>query len=154
AADRAAIDRAFADIHGDTGVLLGWHVAGPLTMSDADALVKRVLTGEALPTAEKPGPGWRRTLSSGIDARVRLAPVKETGTWLAYAEMTLASESKVDFFTTGSSAATVWLGDKLVHKRDRPAVPGPYPERFTATLAKGTNHVLVRLDGVKGGAAG
>lgn len=147
-AERAAIEKAFAEIHGDSGVLLGWHVQGPL--SDADPLVKKLNAGESLPTGEKPSPGWKLTLSSGIDARVRLAPAKTEGAWLAYGEMNLNSESKVDFFTTGSSAATVWLGGKVVHQRQRPAVPGPYPERFTATLAKGPNRVVVRLSGVKG----
>ncbi len=37
----------------------------------------------------------------------------------------------------------------MVYQRDRPGVPGPYPERFDAALAKGDNRVLVRLSGVK-----
>src|SRR5262249_28787553 len=131
AADRAALEKAFAEIHGDSGVLLGWHIQGPLK---DDALVKELVAGKP------PGPGWRLALSSGFDARVRLGPAKTEGVWLAYCEAFVTGESKVDFFTTGPSA-TVWLNGKAVHKRGRPAVPGPYPERFTATLAKGTNRI-------------
>jgi putative membrane-bound dehydrogenase-like protein len=147
-AERAAIEKAFAEVHGDSGVMLGWHVRGPI--SDADAVVKKLTAGKALPTGEKPGPGWKLTLASGLDARVRLGPAKGDGAWIAYGEATLGADAKVDCFTTGSSAATVWLNGKVVHRRDRPAVPGPYPERFKATLAKGVNRVVVRLDGVKG----
>jgi putative heme-binding domain-containing protein len=130
--------------------MLGWHVRGPA--GNADALVKKLTAGDSLPTGEEPSPGWKLALASGLDALVRLGPAKGEGTWLAYGEMTLSAQSKVDCFTTNSTAATVWLNGKVVHKRERPAVPGPYPERFTATLAKGVNRVVVRLDGVKGSA--
>jgi putative heme-binding domain-containing protein len=130
--------------------MLGWHVRGPLKDEEASALVAKLNAGKSLPSDKDAGSGWRLILSSGTDARVRLAPAKAESDWLAYGEMILTSEAKADFFTTNSSAATVWLNGKVVHQRDRPAVPGPYPERFSATLPKGTTRVVVRLSGVKG----
>src|SRR5262249_33299349 len=134
------IERALAEVHGG-GVPLAWQVRGPL--ADADALVKKLTAGE------KPDDGWRLVPASGTDARVRLTPAKAAGAGLAYSELTVAEPTKVAFFTTGP-AATVYLNGKAVHTRDRPAVPGPYPERFEATLAKGTNRVLIRLSAAKG----
>jgi putative heme-binding domain-containing protein len=90
-------------------------------------------------------------LSAGIDARVRLAPGKGDGAWLAYSELLVGEKTPVEFFTTRSSPATVWLNGAVVHDRDRPGARGPYPERFAATLAKGVNRVVVRLAGEKGG---
>jgi putative heme-binding domain-containing protein len=56
----------------------------------------------------------------------------------------------VEFSVMASAPATVWLEGKEVYRRDRPGVPGPYPERFGATLPAGTTRVLVRLTGVRG----
>src|SRR5262249_6949793 len=138
---RATIEKAFAEIHGDTGVLLAWHVRDP--MAHADALVKELAAGKSLPTGPTPNPRWRLTLSSGLDARVRLGPGAVIGDWLAYAEVFMPGDAKVDFFTAGSSEATVWVNGKGAHERGR-TVPGPYPERFSAALAKGVNRIVVR----------
>jgi putative heme-binding domain-containing protein len=143
---RQQIERALAEIHGGSGVLLGWHIQGPLTR-EGD-LAAKVAAGQSLPTGQSPAPGWRLVLSAGTDARVRLGNAE--GAWLACTELAIADKAAVEFFTTSSRPATVWLNGKVVHQRKTPAVPGPYPERFEATLAKGSNRVLVRLAGGKG----
>jgi putative heme-binding domain-containing protein len=71
------------------------------------------------------------------------------GTWLAYSEVAAGEKTPVEFFTTSSAPMTVWLNGKVVYRRHAPGVPGPYPERFEATLARGANRLLVRLAGVK-----
>jgi putative membrane-bound dehydrogenase-like protein len=143
AAGRQQIEQALAELHGGSGVLLGWHVLGPLP-DDGDDLVGKVSAGQ------DPATGWRPVLSAGTDARVGLSGIKTEGAWLAYSEIAVSEPVKVEFFTTASAPQTVWLDGKVVHRRDRPAVPGPYPDRFEATLAKGRNRVLVRLTGLKG----
>jgi putative heme-binding domain-containing protein len=145
---RQQIERALAEI-GGSGVLLGWHVQGPLS-GDAADLAAKIAAGRSLPTGSTPASGWRLVLSAGTDARVRLGRGKSAGAWLAWTEVAVEEKMPVEFFTTSTSPVTIWLDGKVVYRRDAHAVPGPYPERFTATLVKGTNRLLVRLTGVKG----
>jgi putative membrane-bound dehydrogenase-like protein len=144
---RRLIDQALGEI-GSSGVLLGWHILGPLPDHSA-ILANRIIAGNSLPTSDARADGWCLVLSLGTDARVRIDPVKAEGDWLAYSEVICTERTPVEFFTTTFSAATIWLNGKRVHRRDKPAVPGPYPERFEAILEKGINRVLVRLEGVK-----
>jgi putative membrane-bound dehydrogenase-like protein len=149
AAGRQQVEQALAELHGGSGVLLAWRVLGPLPDDGADLMAK-VTAGQSLPTGNDPATGWRPVLSAGTDARVHLSGLETEGAWLAYSEIAAGEPVTVEFFTTASAPQTVWLDGKLVQRRERPAVPGPYPDRFEATLAKGRNRVLVRLTGLKG----
>ncbi len=80
-----------------------------------------------------------------------VADPEAEGAWLAYIELAVGQLAKVEFFTTASAPTTIWLNGKVVYRRDRPGVPGPYPDRFEAALTKGRNRILVRLIRVKGG---
>src|SRR5205085_10813097 len=64
---RQLIERALADLHGGSGVLLGWYVQGPLPAGGA-GLVAKLTAGESLPTGRAPASGWRLVLSAGTDA--------------------------------------------------------------------------------------
>jgi putative heme-binding domain-containing protein len=149
AAKRLQVERALAEAHGGSGVPLAWYVQGPMSGDGAD-LVTKLAAGQALPTGKEPATGWHVALSIGTDGRVRLGGDKSDVTWLASTELLAADAAKVEFFTTATAPQTVWLNGQVVYRRDRPGVPGPYPERFEATLAKGENRLLVQLSGVKG----
>jgi putative membrane-bound dehydrogenase-like protein len=144
---RRQVEQALATI-GGSGILLGWHVLGPLA-ADAPELIDRMVAAHSIPTGDTPGRGWRLVLSSGTDARVRLDPGKGKANWLSYSDVIAAEPTAVEFYTTSNGATTIWLNGKVVHRRDTPAVPGPYPERFEASLQKGSNRILVRLTCVK-----
>jgi putative membrane-bound dehydrogenase-like protein len=147
ASQRQEAEQALAAVHGSSGVLLSWHVLGPLP-GDGTDLVTKISAGRVKPTGK--GSGWRRVLSSGTDAWVRFVPGPGAeGAWLAYSELAVNEAAQVEFFMTASAPAAVWLNGKRVYQRDRPGVPGPYPDRFEAALAKGHNRILVRLTGVK-----
>jgi putative membrane-bound dehydrogenase-like protein len=139
---RQQIDRAIAEI-GGSGILLGWHVQGPLS-GNVDGVVAKATA------SQNPARGWRLVLSAGTDARVRFGPTKTRGVWLAYSEAAVADKTPVEFFTTTSAPAMIWLNGKVVYQGDTPRVPGTYPERFEAVLEKGINRVLVRLASGKG----
>src|SRR5262249_27523545 len=62
--DRQDVYRAFADLHGGAGVLVGWHVLGPVPAKTADDRAPKVAA--ALP-------GWRLTVATG-DGRLRPGP--------------------------------------------------------------------------------
>jgi putative membrane-bound dehydrogenase-like protein len=144
-AQRHRVEQALADIHGSTGVLLGWHVLGPLS-GDGGPLVTRAAAGK------EPLAGARLVLSAGTDARVRLVPAKGQtgGAWLASSAVAVPERTPIELFTAASAPATIWLNGKVIYRRDRPGASGRDPVRFEAILVPGTNRVLVRLAGVQG----
>jgi putative membrane-bound dehydrogenase-like protein len=141
------VERAWAEIHGGSGVLLNWHVRGPMSSAEVDDLLDKVNLGQSVP-ADKVG--WRSGLSAALDARLTLGPTPKPGdSWLGFSEVSTAEEARVEFMTASTGLETVWLNGKEVFRREKPGVIGPYPDRFEATLAKGMNQVLVRLTGAK-----
>jgi putative membrane-bound dehydrogenase-like protein len=138
---------ALASVHGSSGVLLAWHVTGPMRPPTAGDLAARIAGGQAPPS------DWKAVLSLGAEARVALGPATTPdNTWLGSCSIDVVEPTKVEFFTTSTGLTTVWLNERVAYQRDRPVVTGPYPDRFEAALAKGRTRVLVRLGGVKGNA--
>jgi putative membrane-bound dehydrogenase-like protein len=149
AAERQEIEHGLSEIHGVSGVLLGWHVRGPFAADAAADLIAKLASGQELPTGKEPARGWRRVLSAGLDARISLGPGTKEDSWLGCCEITVPEVAQVEFMTSSSGLETIWLNGKEAFRRDRPGITGPYPDRFEATLGPGTNRVLVRLSGVK-----
>ncbi len=147
---RLAIEQALADVHGSSGVLLAWHIHGPVKPDVTAELVKQLNAGRSLPTGKEPAPGWRIVPGAGIDSRARLGIASPGEAWLAYGDASVAEAGTVDFFAAGPGLITVWLNGKEVHRRQRPGVVGPYPDRFETALVKGRNTVLVQVTGAQG----
>jgi putative heme-binding domain-containing protein len=140
---RRTIDGALAEIHGSSGVLLAWRVVGPVTAPAAAQLLIKMLAGQ--PAADS-----RVSLAGGFDARVVLGKaVSPDDTWLSRAELTAAEMEPVEFFIANTGLAAVLLNGKLVYRREKPGVIGPYTDRFEAALQKGRNVLIVQLTGVK-----
>ncbi|HYT91381.1 MAG TPA: HEAT repeat domain-containing protein, partial [Gemmataceae bacterium] len=153
AARRQEIEQALADLHGSSGVVLAWYALGPMDRNSAADLMPKLTSGQSSPTGANPAPNWRVFLAAGIDARARFGAAKDPdSTWVGYSEIVVTESSRVEFFTAGTGQATVWLNGKEVYRRDRPGVTGPYPDRFDAVLAKGSNRVVVQLTVAKGNA--
>jgi putative membrane-bound dehydrogenase-like protein len=149
AAQRNEIGHGLSEIHGASGVLLGWHVRGPVVAEAAADLIEKLASGRELPSGTEPAKGWRLLLANGLDARVQLGPGTKEDSWLGYCEITVPELAKVQFMTSSSGSETIWLNGKEAFRRDRPGVIGPNPNRFDATLSPGMNRVLVHLSGVK-----
>jgi putative membrane-bound dehydrogenase-like protein len=150
AAGRRELDAGLAAVHGSSGVLLSWHVQGPLLARDAHNLVARITAGRSLPNGEEPDKGWKAVLSGGTEARLGLGAVTSADdVWLACTEVAVTEATPVEFFTTSTGLCTVWLNDREAYRREQPVVRGPYPDRFEAALPKGSSRVLVRLTGAK-----
>src|SRR5262249_37527942 len=93
---RKKIEQAFAEIHGGTGVLMGWHVLGPMSSDCAD-LIAKLRSGQSFPMGAQPAPDWHFVLSKGSDARVQLAPKeKADSTWLAYCEVAVHETTTIE----------------------------------------------------------
>jgi putative heme-binding domain-containing protein len=147
---RQEVERALADVHGSSGILLGWYVLGPVPAAEAADRTAKVVADQSLPTGSDPAPGWRLLLASSIDGRLPLGRAAGTdAAWLAYSEIEVSEPARVEFFTASTGATTIWLNGQAAYRRERPGVIGPYPDRFEAALAKGRNRLLVRVTGVK-----
>jgi putative heme-binding domain-containing protein len=89
-------------------------------------------------------------MAAGMDARVRLdASSGAASHRVGYSEIVLGDSARVEMFAASAGPFAVYLNGKVIFQRDKPGVIGPYPDRFEASLAKGLNRVLVRLDGGK-----
>ena len=158
AAEHRELEQALAEIHGSSGVLLAWHVLGPVAPKLAAEHVSKLTSGQGWPTGSDPAPGWRLLMSAGMEARLRLGPKGEEpgSTWFAVSEVTLPTKKEgpvpVEFFSASSGLESIWLNDKLLFQRDKPGIIGPNPDRFEANLTQGRNRILVRFQGAKAAA--
>jgi putative membrane-bound dehydrogenase-like protein len=150
-AQRRQLSAAWADLHGASGNVLAWQVRGPVSTAAAEALTPVLIAGQLVPSGVDAVSGWRTILATGLDARTVLGPANgPENAWLAHAELSLPEGCPVEFFTAASARIEVWLNGELVFRRDRPAVLGPYPDRFETTLPKGRSRLVVRLLDAKG----
>jgi putative heme-binding domain-containing protein len=93
---------------------------------------------------------WRMMRSTGTESRVQLGPTKRiTDVWLAYTELEVAEPAQIELHTASTGLETIWLNEKIVFERKKTDVGGPSPRRVEASLAKGVNRILVRLNEVQ-----
>jgi putative membrane-bound dehydrogenase-like protein len=145
-AELAQLRQGSAKLHGSSGTLLAWHVRGPNSPDDAAKLVHQLTTSETSGAIELPF-AWPTTLSTGTETRVHLGSTKRTtAVWLAFTELDFPESAQVEFLTASMGLETIWLNDKIVFERKKAGVNGASPDRFEATLVKGTNRILVRLN--------
>jgi putative heme-binding domain-containing protein len=149
AQQRQDLDRAVADIHGANGILVRWQVRGPLSVQDAAPLVERLTaTGGRTSPARQGGDlaDWQTLFASGTEARVPLAAkgTARDGVWLATTELAVAEPTPVEFLASSSGSLQVWLNGKSVQRRDQGRTFQVDSDRFAATLAKGSNRLLVQ----------
>jgi len=148
---RMELYRAIATVHRQSGVLLHWSLAGPLSADEADRLTKDVpsRSSAGFPTASS-------HIAEGTDAAVRLpSPSSKPaagGIWLAVADILGDKPADVEFLASASGTLRVWLNGTEVHHRKKPAAFRPDSVRFDAKLLRGNNRVVVRIDAPRRGA--
>ena len=148
---RMELHRAIATVHRQSGVLLHWSLAGPLSADEADRLTKDVpsRSSAGFPTASS-------HIAEGTDAAVRLpSPSSKPaagGIWLAVADILGDKPADVEFLASASGTLRVWLNGTEVHHRKKPAAFRPDSVRFDAKLLRGNNRVVVRIDAPRRGA--
>jgi putative heme-binding domain-containing protein len=146
AAQRQELDRAVAEVHGGNGILVRWEVRGPLSAQAAPPTVERFAAiGPAGDTA-----GWRTLFAAGTEAHVRLAKDSaKDALWLAYTDVAVPEATAVEFLASSGGSLRVWLNGRPLHRRDQVRNFRIDSDRFSGTLARGTNRLLVQV-----GAAG
>ncbi|MDZ4687657.1 MAG: HEAT repeat domain-containing protein [Planctomycetaceae bacterium] len=136
---RQAMLAGIADVQGQSGVVLRWNVAGPLSANAA----RELRTASTMYPADV-----RAVLGSGAEARVEVQTPQDTPSealWLAFADVAVAAPTKAQFLSSSNSTLRVWLNGASVHERSKPAAFQADFDRFTAELAQGNNRVVVEM---------
>ena len=65
--------------------------------------------------------------------------------WFAYTEVAVPEPTAVEFLASSSSSLQIWLNGRSLYRRDGARTFHIDSDRFSATLAKGTNVLLVQV---------
>lgn len=137
------LDRTVAEIHGAGGILVRWNARGPMTAQAALANVLQLASsGSAIDTAD-----WPELSATGTEARVLLSPKQpaKDDMWLAITKVAVSESTAVEFLGSTSGSFEVWLNGKSLYRRDEPRTFRIDSDRFSATLAKGNNPLIVAV---------
>jgi putative membrane-bound dehydrogenase-like protein len=143
AAERKELDRAVAEVHGGTGILVRWDVRGPLPAQVAPRIIERC----ASPEQECDTTGWHTRFATGTESRVLLAPkdAAKDAVWLAYTEVIVPEPTAVEFRASSRGNLQVWLNGRSLHRRDQAENFQIDSDHFAGTLAKGVNRLFVQV---------
>ncbi len=133
------LDRAVAEIHGASGILVQWDVSMPYVQGGRDGIIK------AMGVPPKRAKLWSPHFSAGAEGRLTLAPVKGAEQTLRYlfTDIDVPLATSVEFLASSRSTWEVFLNGKTLHRR---AAPGKFQldaDRFPATLQQGMNRILI-----------
>ncbi|MSQ93196.1 MAG: c-type cytochrome [Gemmataceae bacterium] len=143
---RTQMNAAIAEIQGSHGNLVRWRAVGPLADDERLKAIKLFAAKANSPDHPKLKKyfGTHEVYDFRI-GRVALAPYDpKTPTWLAYTDVIVAAPTSVEFLGTSGGSFEVYLNGKSIHRRATPGKFQPDSERFTATLDKGINRILVQ----------
>ena len=127
--------RAVAEIHGSSGSLVRWNVAGPTPAT---------LVGEAIAQGL---PGSHAQFAAGTEGRVvMLSKGAEKGNWFqAQTDVVLAEQTVVEFLASTSGSLQLWLNGQSIYRREEPRDFRMDSDRFSATLPAGNNRLTISI---------
>jgi putative heme-binding domain-containing protein len=144
-------DRAVAEVHGATGVLVRWQADtnSSSTWDPPGILAEPYSIVGATPLYEE-----RTLIAAGLEGRIRLATKSEPKAyWLAYADVFMPETAAVEFLASSNGALRICVNGKCQYQRKEAHAFQVDSDRIAVTLGKGMNRVLVHVGGAKEGAA-
>ena len=92
--------------------------------------------------------------ATGTEARIPLASqAVKGGFWLAYTEVAVTEPTAVEFLASSGGSLQVWLNGGSLYRRDQARNFQIDSDRFSGTLAKGVNRLLVQVGPAEGASA-
>lgn len=148
---RLALERAVAELQGQSGMLVRWSAHGPLLESAVPSLVERLTADREAAADSVNSPETRSLLATGLEGRVTLAEKVQSApeasadrVWVASTDLFVPEAAPVQFFAAGTGKFQVWLNGRRIFARDEPRAFQADADRFDGTLEKGPNRVVVQ----------
>jgi putative membrane-bound dehydrogenase-like protein len=135
AREKQEMDRDVAAIHGSSGSPIRWNVSGRTSMpSDVHSILNEPSDSHI-------------QFAAGTEGRIAIAAKGiENGRWLqAWTDIDVSEQTGVEFLASSSGSLQVALNGKSIHHREKPQNFRVDSDRFSATLVKGNNHLVVSI---------
>ncbi len=155
-ARRRELNRAVAELQGQSGVLVCWRASAALSANEAAKVLESGASLQATELSSERFADWRPVFAHGPDTRVSLAEIAksapadgfEAHVWQAAADLNIAEPTAaVQIFAAGTGRLQVWLDGKRVYQRDEVRAFQPDSDRFDATLSAGRHRFVVQVTG-------
>jgi putative membrane-bound dehydrogenase-like protein len=140
---RAKLDRAIAEVQGDSGSLIRWLVYGPVP-------AKRQI--ERITELSESSIDRHRQFGFGIDATVNLKGAPVDAAYYAVSSFLVREPMSVEMLSTCSGSFQIWLNGSVVYERSSPGKFRPNSDRFTVQLEQGVNRIVARVSAMDGAA--
>jgi putative membrane-bound dehydrogenase-like protein len=149
ATQRGKLFQDIATVQGTSGTLLCWQVRGPVRADRTAEVLKEVASRApfSLPQGEA-AQGWRTRLAEGTEVPLHVEAGQAAGgkhSWFACSDIRVPTKTTVQFLAGSSGTLKVWLNGRLTHQRGRFARFVLDSDRFSTTLARGANRLLVEI---------
>jgi putative membrane-bound dehydrogenase-like protein len=133
ASQQQDLDRAVAEIHGASGSLVRWDLSGPIAIRTD------------IPANSIEATDTRTQFAVGTEGRIVIAPsgIEQGHSFEARTEIAVTDETEVEFLASTSSTLQIWLNGTSILSRETPQDFHVDSERFSATLSKGNNRLVV-----------
>jgi len=154
AAQRLNLNRAVAKVQGASGTLLRWQAKGPVRAALTAQILEEVASFESFSLKKgQPAPDWQTMLAAGTESPLRFGSGQRPQgkiSWFAFTDIVVPAKTTVQFLAASSTPLRVWLNGRPAYQRARPAGFVLDSDRFSTTLARGANRILVEMTSIKG----
>ncbi|MBM3834067.1 MAG: c-type cytochrome [Verrucomicrobia bacterium] len=146
---RTEIERALSELHGKTGSLLRWAVAGPLQLEAATSLVQKfALPRQRSLPSDASEPSWQTSYAEGVESRVTLSRSKNAAVenvWVGYADFYVSEPMTVQFLGSSRSEFRLWLDARPIHQREARRASAELV-RFDQALTAGAHRLAILVN--------
>ena len=134
---QADVDRALAEVQGESGTLSRWYVAGPFQTA---APISKPCRKLPWPTTIRSR--GAHSIGKGTECQVALNQNENSlpdSTWLARTDVILTEQTEIQLSARGNGPMQVWLNGR------RLAAVEEANDRYDTTMQKGRNRLLVEI---------
>ncbi len=140
---RPQIRTALASVHGQSGQPFAWRTSEPIVGDLWETLKKQLSVEQG--ASDEDASHITTVIADGGGAEVQWAASKKPGVRVAWSLVSVPDETPVVMLASATGRLSVWLNYDQVHKRKGSAAFRADSDRFTTTLRRGMNVVVVAV---------
>ena len=145
------LQSAIATIQAESGLLIQWHVCGPVPFSKArevrEAIASSDQSADLRPLLIESQPVLATNNDGHIELHANGSDTKETVS-IAFADLSSSQAAPAQFLASSNGSLHVWLNGRSVFERETVVVSEMDSDQFKAELSKGMNRLIVQVSGV------